>query len=135
MIYAIACCDDGFSLEWIRYCRPGSTEHLKRLKEKMYSVNSTAQVRQIVKIILEKGRMPASKAGHLLCTCLSNKDLKDVIIEDYNLFFCLMDDFGMVDVQYLDASDGSEQKIRRGGRRLILPLKAIRPARPVSKCR
>ena len=49
MVYAVACCHDLFSLQWISYCRPGSKEHLEHLKEQKFPIESTAQVGQVLK--------------------------------------------------------------------------------------
>jgi hypothetical protein len=58
MVYAIACCDERMSTDWIRYCRPGSDEHRKRLKERKYRIETNAQVGQIVKLISERAQIP-----------------------------------------------------------------------------
>ena len=49
MVYAVACCDDTFSLQWICWCRPGSKEHFERLKEKKYPIESTLQVGKVLR--------------------------------------------------------------------------------------
>jgi hypothetical protein len=85
MLYAIACCDDNFLVQWTKYCKPGSKEHVERLKERNFDLQNTAQVGQIVKLISERACMPAPKTEHLLCTLLLNLDSFDVIIDGYNI--------------------------------------------------
>jgi hypothetical protein len=115
MIYAVACCDDRLSTEWIRYCKPGSDEHRKRLKERKYRIESNAQVGQIVKIIAKKLQIPAPKAEHLLCMTLSPTDSKDPVILDYNLFYCALDDNGEISIRYINGENGDDERIRTGG--------------------
>jgi hypothetical protein len=115
MIYAVACCDENFPVDWLRYCKPGSKEHFDRMKERKYNVKNNFQVGQIVKAIAKKDGMLASKAEHSLCVLLSNKDSKDVIIGGYDLFFCKMDSNGVIDICRLDARDGKEKRVSTGG--------------------
>jgi hypothetical protein len=115
MIYAVACCSVSFSLQWISFCRPGSKEHLERLKEQKFPINSAAQVGQVLKSMVEKGHMPAPVAEHTMCTCLSNNMAREAIIEGYDLFMCTLDRYDNICVQCIDAEDGSVKSIEEGG--------------------
>jgi hypothetical protein len=112
-IYAVTCCNKSFQIGWVYYCRPGSNKHLKSLKDRKYSVNSMAQVCQILKVISEKANMPAPKAEHVIWTCLSNKDSN--IEGSYNLNLSMMGIYGNVYVPCLDATDRMEEINTSGG--------------------
>jgi hypothetical protein len=115
MIYAVACCNENFSLQWITFCRPGSKEHLERLKEQKFPINSSAQVGQVLKAMVEKAGIPAPVAEHIMCVCLSNKTARDVIIAGYDLFMCFFDQFDVIQVCCVDADDGTTKSIVDGG--------------------
>ena len=115
MVYAVACCDDTFSTQWIRWCRPGSKEHFERLKEKKYPIESTLQVGQVLRAMVVKGNIPAPVAEHIMCTCLSNKDPRDVIVEGYDMFSCTLDPLEAVQIHCIDGEDGSPKPVVKGG--------------------
>jgi hypothetical protein len=103
------------STDWIRYCKLGSDEHRKRLKEHKYRIETNAQVGQIVKLISERAQIPVRKAEYLLCMILSNKASFDVIIHGYNLYYCVRDENGEVLVRFIDGENGVNATVRPGG--------------------
>jgi hypothetical protein len=115
MVYAIACCDDTFSLQWIRWCCPGSKEHFERLKEKKYPLESVTQVGQVLRSMVAKETIPAPVAEHAMCTCLSNKITKEVVVEGYDMFSCSLDPCGSVELHCIDGEDASSKPVVKGG--------------------
>ena len=85
MMYAGAVMDNDLSIDWIRYCNPGSKEHQEQLKERGLDLDKRAQVAQIVKSFCTKQKILSPLGKHSICLCLSNKEAFDVVIEGYDL--------------------------------------------------
>jgi hypothetical protein len=115
IIYAIACCDDHMSTDWICFCKPRSNEHCNRLKERKYWIEPNLQAGQMIKLISERAQMPVPKAKHLLCMMLSNKNLKEFIIQGYNLYYCVKDNHGKGMVQFVNGKNGEDKQVWTGG--------------------
>jgi hypothetical protein len=65
--------------------------------------------------MVEKGMIHAPVAEHTMCICLSNKMVREVIIEGYDLYMCTKEQFNIIEVCCTNSEDSSAKLIVDGG--------------------
>jgi hypothetical protein len=119
MIYVRTAIGGDLSMNWLKYCLPGSPRHLTRFQEAGFLLSSKAQVDQVVKAVAIRASLPLPVAEECVCSILkpfhSNVVFKDLAVRNEPLFSCKLNGNQDVEIWGLDCSTHVASRLVTGG--------------------